>query len=137
MKREAGPILFGDDDRQGPGTRCSSPISRTGASPGAKLTASTGRTRDRLPVRGFTTLLDNHLTLILNTVGLARNRRVGTFEASAKSAAVQQWALELPGVGAAVAGGTAGGMQTGIQVQSGNGPEKPQRFQHLAAIHRR
>ena len=110
MRRRLAPILFGDGDREGARAQRPSPVAKAEVSPGARLKASTKRTRDGLPVHSFATLLDDLSSLTLNTVKVAGKRRDVTFEASAKPTAVQQRALELLGVDATVAGGTARGM---------------------------
>ena len=134
MRRRLAPILFEDDDREDARAQRPSPVAKAGVSPGAKRKASTKRTRNGLPVHSFATLLDDLSTLTLNTVKAAGKNQDVTFEAPAKPTAVQKAALELLGVDAAVAGRLGRSMYTKIQVQSGGGPAKPQRFQRLAEI---
>lgn len=97
-------IVRADGPRMHPGRR-----KAMGTLPGPKPTgAIRRRVRDGLPVHSFAMLLDDLSTLILDTVRVAGTRRDVTFETSAKSTEVQERALELLGVDAAVAGASHG-----------------------------
>ena len=134
IRRRLAPILFQDDGREGARAQRSSPVAKAEVSPRANWKAATRRTADGLPVHSFATRLDNLSTLTLNAVKVTGKKRDVTFETSAKPTAVQSRALVPLGVDATVKGAVEHGMHTGIQVQSGGGPEKPQRFQGFAAI---
>ena len=65
MRRRLAPLLFEDDDREGARAQRNSSVEKAEVSDSAKAKAGTKRTPDGLPVHGFTTLLSDLATLML------------------------------------------------------------------------